>query len=227
MISWARAFQIRQTLKGSLWVLPLLGCVVGTLLSWIVVRIDLVVDLPSGWQYSSSTATTVLAAIVGAMIGLLGFVVTVSVLVVQQATGTLSPRYMRLWYRDRLQKVVLACFAGTFTFAYGLLRRVKNNFVPDVGVTLAGIAVTGSLVLLLVYVNRFTHSLRPVAVAAAVTRAGKAVLKDWVPAIDQVDFSRGPGARVPRRAGVVRDGRQTGRHPSALREGADARRRRS
>jgi uncharacterized membrane protein len=36
------------------------------------------------------------------------------VLVVQQATGTLSPRYMRLFYRDRLQKVVLATFAGTF-----------------------------------------------------------------------------------------------------------------
>ena len=42
------------------------------------------------------------------MVALLGFVVTNSVLVVQQATGTLSPRYMRLWYRNRLQKLVLA-----------------------------------------------------------------------------------------------------------------------
>jgi hypothetical protein len=47
-------------------------------------------------------------AIVGAMAALTGFVVTVTVLVVQMATGTLSARYMRLWYRDRLLKLLLA-----------------------------------------------------------------------------------------------------------------------
>ncbi len=35
---------------------------------------------------------------------LVGFVVTVSVLIVQMATGTFSARYMRLWYRDRTLK---------------------------------------------------------------------------------------------------------------------------
>ena len=107
-----------------------------------------------------------LTAIAGAMVALLGFVVTIGVLVVQQATGTLSPRYMRLWYRDRLQKGVLAHFAGTFTFAFGLLRRIEDDFVPDIGVTLAGVAVAASLGLLLIYLDRFTHRLRPVAVAA-------------------------------------------------------------
>ena len=114
------------------------------------------------------------------MVSLLGFVVTVTVLVVQQATGTLSPRYMRLWYRDRLQKVVLAMFVGTFTFAYSLLRRVEDGSVPDLGVTLAGVAVLGSLILLLVYVNRFTHNLRPVAVAAGVAAAGAKVVDQAV-----------------------------------------------
>jgi len=36
----------------------------------------------------------------GAVAALTGFVVTVTVLVVQMASGTFSPRYMRLWYRD-------------------------------------------------------------------------------------------------------------------------------
>jgi uncharacterized membrane protein len=40
------------------------------------------------------------SSVLAGIIGLLGLVVTVTVLVVQQATGTLSPRYIRLWYRD-------------------------------------------------------------------------------------------------------------------------------
>src|SRR4051812_47729929 len=175
-MSWARAFQLRQYLKGSLWVLPLLGCVLGVIVAQFSLALDAAVTLPPNWQYSPSTASAVLAAVVGAMVGLLGFVVTVSVLVVQQATGSLSPRYMRLWYRDRLQKVVLASFAGTFTYAFSLLRRVESTFVPDIGVTVTGVAVTTCLVLLLVYVNRFTHSLRPVAVAAAVAHAGRGTM---------------------------------------------------
>jgi uncharacterized membrane protein len=175
-MSWARAFQLRQYVKGSLWVLPLLGCVLGVVAAQFSVALDRAVTLPSGWRYSPTTASAVLAAVVGAMVGLLGFVVTVSVLVVQQATGTLSPRYMRLWYRDRLQKVVLASFAGTFTYAFSLLSRVESAFVPDIGVTVTGVAVATCLVLLLVYVNRFTHSLRPVAVAATVAEAGRGTL---------------------------------------------------
>ena len=57
--------------------------------------------------------TTVLTTIVGATVGLTGFVVTVTVLAIQMATGTFSARYMRIWYRDRLLKAVLTVLAGT------------------------------------------------------------------------------------------------------------------
>jgi uncharacterized membrane protein len=86
---------------------------------------------------------------------------------------------MRLWYRDRLQKILLAAFAGTFTYSFALLRRIDTNFVPDLGVTIAGIAVAVSLILLLVYLNRSTHALRPVAVAAVVEQAGERVFDQW------------------------------------------------
>lgn len=80
---------------------------------------------------------------------------------------------MRLWYRDRLQKAVLATFTGTFAFAFSLLRSIESNSVPDLGVSLAGAAVAVSLLLLLVYLNRFTHNLRPVAIADLVGRMGR------------------------------------------------------
>ena len=52
------------------------------------------------YRYSPETATAVVSATIGAAASLTGFVVTVTVLGVQMATGTFSPRYMRLWYRD-------------------------------------------------------------------------------------------------------------------------------
>jgi uncharacterized membrane protein len=178
-MSWGRRFELSQYLKGSLWVLPLFGAVLGGLLAQAALWVDGAVRLPPEWNYSASTASGVLTAIVGAMVALLGFVVTIGVLVVQQATGTLSPRYMRLWYRDRLQKAVLATFAGTFTFAFALLRSVEDDFVPDIGITVAGVSVASSLGLLLIYLDRFTHRLRPVAVAALVGRSGQEVLEGW------------------------------------------------
>jgi len=70
----------------------------------IVVTIDSHVRVPPQWAYSPSTASTVLSAVAGAVAALTGFVVTVTVLVVQMATGTFSARYMRLWYRDPVLK---------------------------------------------------------------------------------------------------------------------------
>src|SRR5690349_17763021 len=99
-MTWSTAFRIRQYLRGSLWVLPLVGCVLGALLGVVDTQVEKSVHLPANWTYSSSTASTLLSAIVGAMAALTGFVVTVTVLVVQMATGSFSARYMRLWYRD-------------------------------------------------------------------------------------------------------------------------------
>ena len=170
--SWATRFQSRQHLRQSLWAVPLVGAVGGFLLALVDLRLEGRVALPGEWSYTASTATAVLSAVVAAMVGLIGLVVTIGVLVVQMATGTLSPRFMRLWYRDRLQKFVLASFTATFAFSYVLLSHVASGPVPNLGVTMAGAAVTVDLFLLLVYLDRFVHALRPVAVAAAMARSG-------------------------------------------------------
>ncbi|WP_405065910.1 DUF2254 domain-containing protein [Kribbella sp. NBC_01510] len=174
-MSLAGAFRARQFVRQSLWVVPLLGGVAGVALSGVDLWVEGLIDLPPSWSYSAATANSVLSAAAAAMVGLIGFVVTIGVLVVQMATGTLSPRFMRLWYRDRLQKFVLAAFTATFTFAFALLRHVEADSVPDLGVSLVGLAVSIDLVLLLLYFDRFVHALRPVAVAAAMAEAGLAI----------------------------------------------------
>ncbi len=167
-MSWARRFRLRQYIRGSLWVLPLIGGVLGVALGELDVLVDRSLHLTGELAYSASTASTLLATIVGAMAALTGFVVTVTTLVVQMATGTFSARYMRLWYRDRMLKALLAMLIGTLSFSFALLRRVESNFVPNLGVSVAGVLVVASLLLFLLFLDVYLHRLRPVAVAVLV-----------------------------------------------------------
>jgi uncharacterized membrane protein len=172
-MSWGRRFRIRQYLKGSIWVIPFFGGVLGAVLGLLEPRLDEAVSVPASWQYSASTASTVLAAIIGAMAALTGFVVTVTVLVVQMSIDTFSARYMRIWYRDRVLKFLLAILIGTLTFSFALLRRVGTDFVPTIGVTVAGLCVLAGLLFFMYFLDRVLHRLRPVAVTALVARLGR------------------------------------------------------
>jgi uncharacterized membrane protein len=185
-MSWGRRFRIRQYLKGSIWVIPFLGGILGALLGLFEPRLDETVSVPDNWQYSASTATTVLAAIIGAMAALTGFVVTVAVLVVQMAIGSFSPRYMRLWYRDRVIKGVLAILIGTLTFSFALLRRVDSHFVPSIGVSLAGLCVLAGLLFFMFFLDRALHRLRPVAVTELVAEAGRKAFEAGARALEAV-----------------------------------------
>jgi uncharacterized membrane protein len=182
-MTWSTHFRVREYVRGSLWIVPLLGALLGGLLGSDLLRLEKAVDVPTYWEYSPATASTVLAALVGALAALTGFVITVTVLVVQMATGTLSARYMRLWYRDRMLKVTLAVLVGALTLSLELLRRVEEDFVPNLGVTLAGILVVVGLLLFLLFLDRFIHRLRPVAVAELMARAGREAFAESVRAV--------------------------------------------
>jgi len=187
-MSWSTRFRLRQFLKGSLWFAPLLGCLAGPLLASLVIEVERSVSLPAIWSYSPATASTVLTTIVGATVALTGFVITVTVLVVQMATSTYSARYMRLWYRNRLLKALLTVLVGAITFSFALLRQIESDFVPDLGISVAGSLVVLALLLFLIFLDRCIHLLRPVAIAALVANAGNRAF---------LDLSSSPGAAEP------------------------------
>jgi uncharacterized membrane protein len=186
-VSWATRFRARQFVRGSIWLVPAIGGLTGAALGLAAAESRRVFELPDGWTYSTGTAQAVLAAVVGASVGLTGFVVTVGVLIVQMATGTFSARYMRLFYRDGLLKAVLAVLVGTLTFSYGLLRRVEQGEVPSLGVTLAGFFLSGGVLLFLVFLDRSIHRIRPVAVAALAAQAGRRSFEELVRAAEGPD----------------------------------------
>ena len=186
-MSWSRRFRFRRFVRGSIWLVPVLGGIAGTLCGIAAAEGGRLWTPPDGWTYSAGTAQAVLASVVGASVGLTGFVVTVGVLIVQMATGTFSARYMRIFYRDRLLKAVLAVLVGTLTFSYGLLRRVEQASVPSLGVTLAGFFLATGVLLFLVFLNRSIHRLRPVAVADLVAQAGRRSFLDLLREVEEAD----------------------------------------
>jgi uncharacterized membrane protein len=179
-MSWGIGFRVRQWAKGSLWLLPLIGLVAGIGIAQLSLGLEGVVTMPAGWQYSADTATSVLSATIGAEVALTGFVVTVTVLGVQMATGTFSARYMRLWYRDGMLKGLLAMLMGTTTFSFVVIGHVETDAVPNLSVTLAGLAIAMGLLLFVLYLDRFLHRMRPVAVAALVATEARRAFESWV-----------------------------------------------
>ncbi len=175
-MSWATRFRFHQAVKSSLWVVPLTGAFLGLVIGVVSVAVEKATGFPHALDYSTGTALAVLTTIVAATVGLTGFVVTVSVLVVQMATGTFSARYMRLWYRDSVLKAVLGVLLGTFTLSFSLLRHIGET-VPNLGITLAGASLGVAIILFLFFLDRVIHRLRPVAVAALVARAGREALR--------------------------------------------------
>lgn len=208
-MTWRTRFRIRQYLKGSVWVVPFIGGVLGSVLGLLEPRLEQAISVPEAWQYSPSTATAVLAAIIGAMAALTGFVVTVTVLVVQMAVTSFSPRYMRLWYRDRALKAVLAMLIATLTFSFALLRRVSSDFVPTVGVTVAGACVLAGLLFFMFFLDRILHRLRPVAVVALVARAGREAFEAGARELE-------PFADEPERVGLEPCGTVRSEHAGAI-----------
>ena len=188
-MSWGIAFRVRQWAKGSLWLLPFIGLVAGIGFAQFTLRLESVVTMPAGWQYSADTATSVLSSTIGAEAALTGFVVTVTVLGVQMATGTFSARYMRLWYRDGMLKCLLAMLIGTMTFSFVVIGHVETDSVPDLSVTFAGMGVATGLLLFVLYLDRFLHRMRPVAVAALVAGEARRAFQAWVEAAARPDTS--------------------------------------
>ena len=214
-MAWTAGFRARQFVRQSLWVVPLIGGVIGAVLADIDLWIEDRITLPPEWSYSADTANSVLSAAAAAMVGLIGFVVTIGVLVVQMATGTLSPA---------------SCGCGTGTgcrssssrrsrplhLLFALLRHVESDSVPDLGITLVGLAVGIDLILLLLYFDRFVHALRPVAVAAAMAHAGLAIA-----AAETASRRRRARATTgrARSAGRAGPGAPLGRHPGRRHRG--------
>jgi hypothetical protein len=121
-MTWRRVFRARLYVRDSLWVLPLAGAMLGAVLGSVDIRIEQSVHVPAQFQYSGTTASTVLAAIVGAMAALTGFVVTAIMrrlrAMLEELHGAVLPEFRAAVADElaRLDATVAQSFGGSVDF---------------------------------------------------------------------------------------------------------------
>ncbi len=175
-MTWNRRFAFREFLRNSLWLLPVVGLVIGVILRFAVVRIERRWPAPESLTFSADAATTILTSIVAAMISFTGFVLTILVLVIQFTGASFSPRALLFIFRDPQLKLSLGLFVGTTVYAFMLLTYVSEPFVPSWGVLLAGALVLISMMLFLQFLSHLLHGIRPANLAHHIGNIGHEVI---------------------------------------------------
>lgn len=203
-----RLVKVREYLRSSLWFLPtiavLLTVAVSTGLLWIDRNIG---NGRTAWYlYGGSTdsARVLLSTIASSVMTFIGLVFSITILVLQLASGQFSPRVLRTFLRDRTSQLTLSVFIATFAYSLLTLRvlRVDMNsqdaFVPALSVTVAFAMVLLSLGVFVYFINHIAHSIRAVTVIEAVASETRRAIEDMYP--DEVgEESGGPQPPLPDR----------------------------
>lgn len=161
------SFDLRESIRGSLWFIPTL-CVAGSvLLAFALIRIDASgFDADFLFGGGADGARVVLSTITSSMITFTGLVFSITIVVLQLASQQFSPRVLRTFLRDRHSQFALGIFTATFTYALVVLREIRSSeavggeFVPGLAITAAFLFVLGSLFLFVDYIHHITQSIR-------------------------------------------------------------------
>ncbi|MGF1428359.1 DUF2254 domain-containing protein [Kitasatospora sp. LaBMicrA B282] len=215
---------LREHLRESFWVAPLLGClgavVLADLTAWLddqLVRL-MVSETGSSAELTGFTAAakSVVSTVSSAMLTFIGVVFSISLVSLQMAASQFSPRVLRLYVRSRLTKATFASCLATFLFT--LLVQLgyeetndpqRTAAVPIVSTFTAVLLVLLSLGLFVLYVQATMRLLRVPHVIDRVTRESLTVLAQYRRLGPQVEpRSRpGPGTTLLHEghSGVLRD----------------------
>jgi uncharacterized membrane protein len=179
-MTWEQLYRLKLAARTSLvlWVgVSVVVALVGApLVRWL--------DRETGWKlfdFSPDGARAVLGALVGSMLTFIVFVLSATLIVVQLASGQLTPRVIALVFAMPWVRTTLSVFTFTFAYTLAALGRVEER-VPDFHV---GVAVLLNLVCLLVFflfVQRLSSGLRPSSMMQLVAGRGRSVIAEVYPA---------------------------------------------
>jgi uncharacterized membrane protein len=147
------------------WFIPALMTLSAVLLASLGVTLEERFGVPPQLHFvyggGEAGARSVLAAVASSSIGLAGTVFSITVAALSFAAGSMGPRLLDNFTRDRGNQVTLGMFIATFAFALTTLRVVRGKdespFVPHYNVTgslLLAVGCTAALVYFIAHVTR-------------------------------------------------------------------------
>ena len=150
-----------EKLNSSFWFVPALFVLGAVVLFFVTQYLDQIVRtnlafLPVVFSGGPSAARSVLAAIAGSLITAVTTAFSLTIVTLQLASSSYTPRVMRSFTSDRGVQIVLGAFIATFLYSLLVLRIIREaqaegaSFTPVISVTVA-VVLTVACVGLLIY----------------------------------------------------------------------------
>ena len=196
-------------LRASYWFVPTL-MIFGAVLLWAVLGIAdraLRPMPPLAWLYydTIASARTLMFAIAGAMIGVIGVVFSITTVPLTIAASQFGPRLLRTFLRDTGTQIVLGTFTATFIFCMLVLLRLRDettSTLPQLSLTVGLVLAFASLGMLIYYINHVAVSMQAPNVVAAVSAELQAAIDRMFPPAEGAAALPPAGATPPDPAGA-------------------------
>ncbi|MBW3575875.1 MAG: DUF2254 domain-containing protein [Actinobacteria bacterium] len=141
-----------------------------------------------GFTGGPESARALLSSIASSMLTLTALVFSVTIVVLQLASGQFSPRVLRTFLRDRRSQTTLGVFLATFLYALIVLRAVRGDggtvdrFVPGISVGVSFALVVVSVAFFVQYIHNITTSIRVIEIIDRISKETAAAIERIHPA---------------------------------------------
>jgi uncharacterized membrane protein len=184
--------RLSNAVASSLWIAPAAGAVIAIALAKAMTVVDLwLARSPAERWYlfgpSAESGRELLSAVANSILTFTGVVFSITILVLQLASSQYSPRVLRTFLRDRITRVALGVFVGSFVYALALLPEVRGGpaqeaqFVPRLAISVAFALALLSVGMFVAYLHRMAHSIRAVAIVVRVAAEARRTIEQVFP----------------------------------------------
>lgn len=138
-------------------------------------------------SYGLEGSKAITGALASSLLSFMVFTISIILLVIQIASGQLSPRIIERILESHLVKAALSVFVFSFTYTLAVLGRIEDR-VPQLPVLLAVLLSLLSIAVFLYLIQKTGQTLRPVAILHHVAAATRVAID----AVYPDPFSIGP-----------------------------------
>lgn len=190
---------LRHFLSARLWAWPILTAAVGIVASLVLHDVRISGDVPWArflWPGDASAASDMLSFISSTTLTVLTTTISMTLIVLQVASGNFSHQLLRDFIQSRAVRGILAVYVGVVAYSLTLQRSIDadSEFVPQLAMTVSMILIAVSLATFIWYVSRVVDMVRVDAIIDGTVRQTLANIDER---IDAADCGREPRPVVP------------------------------
>ncbi len=195
-MTWEQRYRLRHNARTSLVLWAVVSLIAAAICAPVVRWIDLETGLKV-FGYSPDGARAILSMHAGSMLTFIVFVLSTTLIVVQLASGQLTPRVIALVLAKPGIKIALATLTFTYTYTLAALSRVEDH-VPDLHVSVAVFLNLACIVVFFEFVQQLSSGLRPASLMLLVAEQAQVVIEQVYPVeFDPLQPEQTPSGTLP------------------------------